>query len=201
MKKPLENRVLVNPQDKSHRTFKQVIVKPDHREIARLWERGAPCVLQGLPNIAKLPKVLSLLADFVSGQEDEEGDVIQGSAQKRWRLDCAYGSTVYSLGDENIFIVRDTGDYDNDVEGGYTSIYSVIFSNVAEDKSMFTYDVRSFPIPPCYTRKLKPGENEPYVPRGPVFTDANKMRRVYDEELSELSDRGVRVAIIPDRWY
>ncbi len=198
MSTPLNDRVLFDPKDGSRRTFAEAVVKREYIKVAESWEAGYSRLLQIVPSVDELPSVLSIIADFVSGQTGEDGALIRGSAQKTWRIDCAQGCTSFSLGVDNGFIlVRDTGDYQALAEGGYDSIYSVILADVPEEKSIFVYDMRSFPTPPGYTRERSPGEAAPFVPKGPVEDNINTMRTVYDEELDELRGRGVRVVIIP----
>jgi hypothetical protein len=164
-------------------------------------ESGTTWRLTPLPegwNVSKIIHTLSLIGDFVSGQENEQGHILQGSSTKRWRFVHVGTSVLFALGIQDLVVVWDTGDSENVLEGGYTSIFSVLLSDVEEEKGLLTYDTVSFSSVALGNYQQNLGITPAEVPRGPHVRHINNMRTIYDEECEELTDRGVCVAYVPD---
>ena len=107
--------------------------------------RGMTWRLTPLPegwDVSKITHTLSLIGDFVSGQRSEQGLILQGSSTKRWRFIHVGTSVLFTLGIQDLVVIRDTGDSENVFEGGYTSIFSVLLSDVGEEKGLLTYYTR-----------------------------------------------------------
>ncbi len=85
--------------------------------------------------------------------------------------------------EKNTIILRDTGDYQDLVEGGVTSIYEVVECNIDGEKRMLEYVTRGFPSIPSFTDEPPSPEYLQTIPKvGQVSRrDVSEMDRVYDE--------------------
>lgn len=149
-------------------------------------------------DVSKIIHTLSLIGDFVSGQRNELGLILQGSSTKRWRFVHVGTSVLFTLGVQDLVVVWDTGDSENVLEGGYTRIFDVLLSDVGEEKGLLTYDTVSFSSVALGNYQKNLGITPAEVPRGPHSRHINNMGIIYDEECEELTDRGVFVAYAPD---
>ncbi len=98
----------------------------------------------------------------------------------------------------DIIILRNTGDYENVVEGGYTSIYEILRCKVSEERSALQYETRGFPSVPSFSDTPPSQEYLQSIPRaGTVSTRCvSDMDILHDEEVEELRQRGVRIRIL-----
>lgn len=103
----------------------------------------------------------------------------------------------------NQVILFDTGRLEDEVEGGYTSVYEVLYSNLDEETGAFEYVTRAFPSVPNFTGIEPSEEYRKSIPRAGAVTrrHLNDMSIIRDDELYELRDLGVHVTIIPARFY
>ncbi|MES3005809.1 MAG: hypothetical protein V4664_02585 [Patescibacteria group bacterium] len=111
-----------------------------------------------------------------------------------WRNSGAIGNSM----PPNTLVVVDTGDYEDLVEGGYTSIYSVQSCNVSRKKGTLEYETRGFPNVPSFSEKPPSPGYLASLPRAGRIRRLHikTMTRITDEELGELYWRGVNVQIL-----
>ncbi len=201
--KSLEGLTVVYPDGKSV-NYKDFVSDPFILDLATCLGpegKGMTWRLTPLPEGWDVPKIthtLSLIGDFVSGQRSEQGLILQGSSTQRWRFIHVGTSVLFTLGVQDLVVVRDTGDSDNALEGGYTRIHEVLFSYVDEEKGLLTYDTLSFSSVALGNYQKNLGITPAEVPRGPHSRHINNMGIIHDEECEELTGRGVYVAYVPD---
>lgn len=100
---------------------------------------------------------------------------------------------------KNTIVLRATGNYQDLVEGGMTSIYDVVECDIDEEKGMLEYETRGFPSTPSFTGKPPSLEYLQSIPEVGRISKrgVSKMDIIYDEEVAELRERGVIVTILP----
>ena len=100
----------------------------------------------------------------------------------------------------NEIILKDTGDAENLVEGGYDSIYQIISCDVDEEKGTLEYENRSFPSVPNFTGKSPSPEYLATIPTpGKIHQHhVRSMKTLRSSEIEEIQDRGVKITIIHD---
>jgi len=99
----------------------------------------------------------------------------------------------------NRMILRDTGDAENDPEGGYDSIYEILRCKVDEEIGTLEYETRGFPTVPNFTGVEPSAEYFKSIPRPGRISrrHVGAMRTIIQPEVLELLDRGVRIKILP----
>jgi hypothetical protein len=99
----------------------------------------------------------------------------------------------------NRMILRETGDAENDPEGGYDSIYEVLRCKVNEETGTLEYETRGFPTIPNFTGVEPSVEYLKSIPRPGRISrrHVRTMKTIIQPEVSELLDRGVRIKILP----
>lgn len=97
-----------------------------------------------------------------------------------------YFKSLISLTGEYV-IVRETGDADNVVEGGYNYHHEIVEHNISGENGVFEYDTRVFPSGAIDTNK---------PPRRDCI---HNMNILMDDEIALLRERGVQVKILPKK--
>ena len=96
-------------------------------------------------------------------------------------------------------VIRETGDAENDFEGGYLYTYYILLCNISEEKSELIFDVRSFGACPDFRspeeQRLNPRKG--YATRGPFARKIQDMDRIDDDIIDELRERDIKIFTIP----
>lgn len=107
-----------------------------------------------------------------------------------------------TMGKRNRIILRDTGDYENVVEGGLTSIFEVLRCNVDCESGILEYETRAFPSVPSYVNIAETKHDHPrlVLQAGRVHhRHVSSLDRLNDEEVEELRGQGIRIRILPNK--
>jgi hypothetical protein len=199
----LNSDCLVAIDEQGHRiNYDDFVSDPNVLSLyTELSQSGRCWRLMPMPDGWDVPKiihVLSVIGAFSSGQVNERAEIPHGSATKRWRFVQVKTGILFTLGIENLVVVHDTGDSVDVPEGGYTSIYKVLYADVDKDRGDLVYDTRSFGSVALGNYQKALGVTPVEPPRGPRVRHINSMSTIYDEEVEDLGDRGVYVATAPD---
>jgi hypothetical protein len=165
------------------KTLKEVSISLDHPESP-----------EGCTFIAITSNVLdnTLIVEFKPGQGFGfyANDAAYGEGPEKifataeTALD--YFKSLITLTGEYV-VVRETGDADNVVEGGYNFRHKIITHNITGENGIFEYVTRIFPSGVVDTGK-------------PPRTDhIQNMTLLMDDEIALLRDRGVQVKILPKK--
>ncbi len=107
-----------------------------------------------------------------------------------------------TMGKRNRIIVRDTGDYENVLEGGYTSIHEVLRCKVDCESGILEYETVAFPSFPSFvnTAVTKDDSSRLALQAGRVHhRHVSSMERLNDEEIEELRSQGIKIRILPKK--
>ena len=115
----------------------------------------------------------------------------------RWKIVQTKDSIVFTLGVQDFVVIQDTGDMVDAVEGGFDTIYEVLFADVAGELGELTYSTRSFASPALASFQHSLGITPAPKPSGWHVHHINNMNTIYDDERDELIDRGITVIILP----
>ena len=96
---------------------------------------------------------------------------------------------------ENKIEVSGPIDYEDKLEGGYNYIYDVVSCVVDLEKGSLTWDLVVFPKFPIPAGSSPSDIGVMISRRNPVVNHVSTMRRVGDDVLSLLRERGVKVVI------